>query len=252
MRRLSFRSVLITVAAGFFVLGVVSTIFRPAMPSSPGATAAPTQDAMDSTPAAETPQLTVLILGVDSLELEAPQLRAVWFALVRPPGTELFLLGLPVDRPAHEGSTLEQAFGWQDGLPTSFLEALSELTPLPIDVIVVLDSKGFATLIDFLGGVPTAGTTVDGAAALSVVDLLKDDPDASLQAQYRLLQALSAQVSVLQPGSDLQPLVDLIPAHAFVSLPVQQAIALVAPLLPLDPSRVHVSLPQAGSETDRE
>lgn len=252
MRRLSFRTVLIAVAAGFFLLGLVSTLVRPTTSPSPRPTATSSSDALDSTPAADSPQKTILILGVDSLEPDAPELRAVWFALLRPPGRDVFLLGLPIDRPVSGGSILEEAFGWESGPTASFLEALSELTPLPIDVVVVLDSKGFATLIDFLGGVPTAGTTVDGAAALSVVDLLKDDADASLQAQYRLLQALAAQVGGIQAGTDLQPLVDLIPAHAFVSLPVQQAIALVAPLLPLDPSRIHVSLPQADSETDRD
>lgn len=242
MRTITFRSVLIAVAAGFFLLGIASTILRPTARPPAESTSSPTEET-GSTPAAETAQRSVLILGVDSLEAEPPELRAVWLASLRPPGRELFLLGLPIDRPSAEGLPLQDVFGYDDGPSSDFLEAFSTLTPLPIEAVVVLDTAGFSALIDFLGGIPTAGSVVDGRTALSVLDLLRADPAASLRAQYRLLQALSLQVGRIQPGTDLQPLVDLLPSHAYLSLPVQQVIAQVAPILPLEPKQIHVSLP---------
>lgn len=245
MRRTSFRTVLIAVACGFFLLGLASTILKPTAsdPAAPRST--PALDTASSTPFAANPQRTVLILGVDSLLGESPELLAVWLASFRPPGREVFLLGLPVDRPVGDGSTLREAFAWSGAPDPAFLDSLSEVTPLPIDIVAALDSQGFSALIDFLGGVPTEGNTVDGAAALSVLTLLRDDPTASLQAQLRLLQALVLQVGGIQPGSDLQPLAALVPDHAYLSLPVSEAIALVAPALPFDPLKVHLRLPEA-------
>jgi hypothetical protein len=128
------------------------------------------------------------------------------------------------------------------------LESLNSLTVLPVDAAIVLDSEGFAELIDFLGGVPTGETNVDGEAALSVLALLQDDPAASLLAQARLLEAVSALAAEVQPGTDLQPLLDLVPDHATSSLAPEQVLTMVAPYLPFESDRIHVSLPATSAE----
>jgi hypothetical protein len=51
----------------------------------------------------------------------------------------------------------------------------------------------------------------------------------------------------LGDSPDITPLTALVPDHAYVSLPVTQAIALVAPLLPLETSRVHFDVYGASS-----
>lgn len=245
MRKTSFRTVLIGVACGFFLLGLASTVLKTTAPNTGTSQRTPSGGPSTSTPGGDSPQQTVLILGVDSLQSEDPQLLAVWIASFRPPGRDVFLLGLPVDRPVGEGSTLRDSFAWSGAPDPAFLESLVALTPLPIDHVVALDSQAFSTLIDFLGGVPTAGATVDGETALSVLGLLRADPAASLQAQLRLLQALVEEAGTVQSGTDLQPLAALVPDHAYLSLPLPEAIALVAPSLPFDPAAIHLRLPEA-------
>jgi hypothetical protein len=239
MRNLSFRSVLIAAAVGFFALGILTTLIGPddAPPAAPAS--APT--ASPSPAITPSRQISVLILGVDSFEADSPRLEAVWLAALRPPESDVFLFGFPVDRTVPEDSTLEQAFAWSDGPSDRFLAAFSTLTPLPIDVVVALDSSGFAAVIDFLGGVPTDGQPVDGASALNILRLLRDDPGASLLGQARLLQALAARAGEVRPGSDLQPLLDLVPTHARVRPDPEAALTLIAPALPLAPERIHLA-----------
>jgi len=241
MRPISFRAVLIVAAIGFFVLGLASTILG-SRADSPRAGATPTErSAQPSSVAA--PQVSVLILGVDSLDDETPGVLAAWLASFRPPGREVFLFGFPIDHRIDDELTLAQAVAASGGDFGSLRTALGGLTPLPIDAVVVLDTAGFATLIDFVGGLPTGETIVDGESALSVLDLLRDDPAASVLAQSRLVQALTAQAATVRSGTDLQPLIDLIPEHAYLSLSPEQVVAMVAPYLPLEVERVHISLP---------
>jgi hypothetical protein len=247
MRRLSFRSVLIAVAGGFFLLGIISTLVRPAHPRST-AGASPTARASASitttvSPPADGDQTTVVILGVDSLEAKKPQLLAAWIVSFRPPDRDLFVLGLPTDWATPDGATLAQAFEATRGQGADFAAALDAVTPLPRDLVIVLDSEGFAAVIDFLGGVPSGEETIDGSAALGVLDLLSDDPRASLQAQYRLLQALAGRADRVQPGTDLKPLLSLVPDHASLSVSQPEAIARIAPVLPFDPELIHIGLP---------
>lgn len=239
MRNLSFRNLLIVAAVGFFALGIASTLIRPRVD--------PTLD-IQPTPSPSPPpaltgarQLSVLILGVDSFEADSPELQAVWLAAIRPPEDDVFLFGFRVDHGVGEGTTLQEALAWSEGPGEEFLAAFSALTPLPIDAVIALDSVGFAAVIDFLGGVPTDGEPVDGSAALSILRLLRDDPAASLLGQARLLQALTTRADGIRPGSDLQPLLDLVPEHAYVRPGPEAALTLIAPLLPLAPERIHLA-----------
>jgi len=239
MRSISFRTILIAFAVGFFALGIASTLVRPRPPDGAGGPTS-TVRIRPTPPPASTPQITVLVLGVDRLGEEG-ELLAVWLASFRPPGKELFLFGFPTDRKLAGGATLREAYAESPENP----ESLARLTSLPLDAVVVLDSNGFAALIDFLGGVPTGGATVDGAAALNVLSLLRDEPAASLLAQSRLLEALRARAGAVQAGTDLQPLLDLTPDHAWLTVPPRDLLTMVAPYLPFDAERVHVSLPAA-------
>ena len=247
MRSISFRTILIAAAVGFFALGVVTTVLRPRPPAD-RATPTSTRRPRSTEPVHGPPQLTILILGVDSLDADDPALLAVWLASFRPAGRELFLFGFPTDHELADGTRLQQAFASGED-PLESLESLASLSVLPLDAAIVLDSEGFAGLIDFLGGVPTGETSVDGAAALSVLALLRDDPAASLLAQARLLEAVSAQAPEVQPGTDLQPLLDLVPDHAASSMAAEQVLTLVAPYLPFESARIHVSLPATPAES---
>jgi len=44
---------------------------------------------------------------------------------------------------------------------------------------------------------------------------------------------------------DLQPLMALVPGHAYLSVSVDAGLTLIAPYLPLEPGRIHLSLPAA-------
>jgi hypothetical protein len=242
MRSISFRTVLIAAAVGFFALGVVTTLVRPRSTDTfSHATATPRLRVTQRS--ADVPQVTFLILGVDDLGAGG-ELQAAWLASFRPPGKELFLFGFPTDHRLEDGKSLRESYAEAPDEP----QALASLTSLPVDAVVVLDAEGFAALIDFLGGVPSGETTIDGAAALNVLALLKDEPAASLLAQARLLEALSARAERVQPGTDLQPMIELVPDHAWASVPPGQLLTMVAPYLPFVGERIHVALPSVPGD----
>jgi hypothetical protein len=200
------------------------------------------------TPVVAASQVSVLVLGVDSVQADPPSLLAVWLITFRPPGKEVFVFGFPLDQPLPNEAKLGETFSWSEGPEQKFLDSFASLAPLPLDAVVALDAEGFAATIDFLGGVPTGKETVGGEAALNVLDLLRADTAASLLAQARLLEALTARAELIEPGTDLQPLLALVPKHAYLSEPPQTVLALVAPYLPLVSSRIHLSLPSAEAE----
>jgi hypothetical protein len=228
------------IAVGFFALGIASVVFRPRTPVFPS----PTTPAVPSA-APDASQQTVLILGVDDLQSDEPQLVAAWVAAHRPPGEGVFLFGLRLDARAPEGGSLQDLFRFraEEGPDSEFLAAVSTLTPLPIEFTVVLDESAFAALIDLLGGVELDGAVVGGREVLGVMGLLTSEPSAALEAQRRLLEALATRAHVIGPGSELQPLVDLVPDHAYLSIPISEALTLAAPLLPLSAEQIHVSVP---------
>jgi len=113
--------------------------------------------------------------------------------------------------------------------------------PLEPDVTVVLDETAFAALVDFVGGVDLNGTVFSGDQVLGFLSLVEDQPDALLAAQSRLMEALVQRSQALGPSPDTSPLHRLVPEHAHPSFPVNQLLAMLTPLLPVDPAEVHVS-----------
>lgn len=109
MRSFSFRTILIAAAVGFFALGVATALLRPRS-SSPNPFPTPTARVTPTGPSVGTPQVTILILGVDSLDPGSGELLAVWLASFRPPGKELFLFGFPTNQTLTDGTTVREAW----------------------------------------------------------------------------------------------------------------------------------------------
>jgi hypothetical protein len=240
MPQRALRATLFWIAAGFFLLGVASVVLRPASPQASSATAT-----AEASPPPDAPQTTILILGVDDLRSDTPDLRAVWLAAHRPPGPSIYLFGLPTDAQTPAGAVLEDSFSWdpQHGPSPEFLSAVASLSPITLDITAVLDETAFASLIDFLGGVDLKGGRVGGREVVAVMEFLAGDASANLEAQRQLLGAMALRMVDVGPGAELQPLADLVPDHAYLSVPVADVLARLAPLLPLDPANILISLP---------
>jgi hypothetical protein len=232
-RRAQLKLLLLVVMVGF-VLGLLSVLLgHIEARGAPGTPTAP----------AGIGQTTILVLGVDQFD-DSPSLRAIWFATFRPPGRSVFLYGLPTNAPIAEQDivTLEVLFSWspERGVDPLFLDTLARVVPLQPDVTLLMDETAFAGLIDYLGGVDLNGTVFSGNEVLGFLSLVTEEPEASLASQARLLQALVQRVPPLGATPDVGPLLTLIPDHAHLSLPVNQLLGMVSPLLPVNPAEVHV------------
>ncbi|MGH2627748.1 MAG: hypothetical protein ACRDHY_13980 [Anaerolineales bacterium] len=227
-----------------FSLGLISVLVAPQGAPAREQVATPPAPTRTADPAASS-QVTVLVVGVDRLDVESPRLRAVWLASFRPPGRELFFLGLPVTYRLAQGfPSLAEQFSWtpQAGPGEGFLAGVHTAAPQEIQVIAALDDFGFASLIDYAGGINLNGVPLRGDQALAVLGLLENDPSAMLSTQARLLQALIVPAAGVSSSPDVSPLIALIPAHAFLSESFTYFAARLSALLPLDPSAVHVDL----------
>ena len=122
------------------------------------------------------------------------------------------------------------------------MQALYDEVPLSIDVILVIDEFAFAALIDYMGGVSLESGTLDGNQVIGILELVEDQPTAALEVQERVVQALSEKAPNLGSTPDLTPLLALIPGNAFSSIPSLNLVALINPLLPLQPDSIHIQL----------
>jgi hypothetical protein len=231
-RRAQFKLLFLVIIVGF-VLGLLSTAlggFR-----TPDST---------PTPPAGVGQTTLLILGVDRFD-QPPTLRAIWFVTFRPPGRSVFLYGLSSQAPipGQEPVTHGALFSWspEHGLDPLFLAQLAAAVPLEPDVTVLMDETAFAAAVDYVGGVELNGTLFAGQDVLGFLSLVQDQPEAMLEAQSRLIEALVKRLPGLGASPDPAPLQGLVPEHVHVSLPVSQLATILSPLLPADPGEIHVS-----------
>lgn len=188
-------------------------------------------------------QTTVLLLGVDRFD-QPPALRAIWFVTYRPPGRSVFLYGLPTDAPiaGQDLVTLGALFSWSSerGVDPLFLDTLARTVPLQPDATVLMDEIAFAALVDYVGGVELNGTIFGGNEVLGFLSLVIEEPESNLASQSRLIEAMVQRLPTLGAVPDVSPLQWLVPDHAHLSLPVNQLVGLLSPLLPVDPAEVHV------------
>lgn len=219
------RAILIlTVVATCFTLGLLSVLLRDRRKAY--------------IPMDPSKQKTILVIGVERLEPPKPSLRALWIVTFRPPGKDLFLLGIPIT------DALSASFAWspESGVNPAFLQIVGAETPLEPEMIVVVDEVGFAALVDYMGGVEINGSHLDGQAVITFLALLNEDREAALRLQRRVLEALSERVSSIGTTPDLTPLIDLIPNHGYLSAPLVRYVTLLSSLLPLGSESIHVHL----------
>lgn len=237
-------ALLIIVAGAFFLFGLYSAFLQ--KPSA--APQVPTREPVTllPTPVETQAETTILLLGVDDLQAAEPTLRAIWFLTYRPPADDIFLLGVALDRQVAGDPPipLQEAFGWQGGAgpSQSFRDALYRTVPLQIEAIVVLDDAGFAAAVDYVGGVDINDANFTGHEVLGILSLNRDDPAANLMLQRRLLAALAARADSLGPAPELTPLIELMPDHLFLSRELNQMVALISPILPIEPQSTHFEL----------
>jgi hypothetical protein len=246
-------AMLVAVLSLCFVLGLLSVLLRQPTDGNPGLerrvpTSRPTSHILPPETGAD--QTVILILGVDQLRGSRPTLRAVWFATYRLPAKGIFLMGLPVDQPTGGATSapLHSLFAWSpdQGVDPGFLRALESFVALSPDVVLILDEVAFAALVDYLGGVELSGVQLDGQEVIAFLDLIARDPAASLQAQASILEPLSQQAPRIGDTLDLTPLTELMPEHGYLSVPAQELVGMVAPLLPIDPELIFVQLPESS------
>ena len=184
---------------------------------------------------------TVLIVGVDNLAAAQPKLVAVWLATFSAGDRDVLLYGQPIDTQVCDSSpsSLQELFLWQpeSGLSPAFLEALGAVGP---EAVVVADETAFIALIDELHGLDLNGATLEGDQVVAVLRTLYQNPAGLLTTQEQFLIALARRATEPASQVDLTRLSELIPEHAYTSVPPQDLFTLYMRLLPLGPSSILV------------
>lgn len=223
--------VLIVIAV-FFVAGVMTVLLG----------AEPNGSAGDFTEQPAGQQL--LVLGVDDLTSAAPRLVSVWQVGFSADGRELYLLGEAVDRPVCNGreTVLRELFSWddQEGVGQEFMQAFEGGPP---SAYVVADEIAFSRLIEQLDGVELNGALLQADQVIAVLRTLYQNPAGLLTSQEQFLIALGRRAADTGSRMDLNSLVELIPEHAYSSVPPQELFTLYLRLQPLDSSSILVFAP---------
>ncbi len=227
--------VVVLIIVSFFAAGLLTVLLGGE--SSPEPT---------RTPEAE-PGESVLIIGVDDLTAPTPGLVAVWQATYSHANRDVILLGRSVDslvcgnRPA----TLSELFSWDPsgGVAAEFLAAFEEMP------FVIADEIAFSALIDELEGLELNGAHLQGNQVTAVLRTLYSNPGGSLTTQEQFLIALGAKLASSAAKVDLNRLLELIPAHAYTSVPPQDLLTTFLRLQPLDPGSILVWAPAEPADS---
>jgi len=218
--------VVVLIIASFFAAGLLTVLLGG--DSSPEPTGTPKADRSES----------VLIIGVDDLSAPTPGLVAVWQATYSYANRDVILLGRSVDSLVcgNQPATLSELFSWDpsSGVAIEFLAAFEEMP------FVIADEAAFSTLIDELEGLDLNGAHLQGNQVTAVLRTLYGNPRGSLTTQEQFLIALGGKVASNAANVDLNRLLELIPAHAYTSVPPQDLLTTYLRLQPLDPGSILV------------
>jgi hypothetical protein len=188
-------------------------------------------------------KISILIMGVDQIANPEGKLLAVWLMTFKPGEKHLTLLGLPLDLPLSEDQPpLGESFNLWDPpeYGAGFINQLGVFAPSPIRGFVALDEHGFATLLDYFGGVNLDDQILDGSSVIGSLRLTYDNPQAALKLQARVLESLRNQVGLIGTTPELTPLTSLSPIHAYTSPSPPELATLAIPLLPLAPENITI------------
>jgi hypothetical protein len=165
------------------------------------------------------PEISILLLGVDSLTSAAPRLEACWVLRFNIDEPEYYLVGFSPDtqvqlRIGSPPASLAQHFAddWQIGGATSnhTREAVQVILPglVPPQAEVVFDLPMLAHAVDMLGGIALGGQHVEGATLLNVyAGLPAGDAAARLAFQHEVLFALTQAAQAQNwTGETMRPL----------------------------------------------
>lgn len=234
-RRLSLPYLIIGL---FFVAGIATVLLGAEQPN----------EAVAGTQPGEANQ-TILVLGVDDLGAASPRLVAVWQATFNAENQDLLLYGEPVDREVCnvQSATLRELFSWDagSGLRPEFLAAFGSNPP---EAYVVADEFAFTRLIDELEGLELNGAELNGDQVVAVLRTLYGNPVGALTSQEQFLIALSQRAAGIESSINLNSLTDLMPEHAFSSVPPQELLTIYLRLQPLDGSSVLVFASPASEQ----
>lgn len=236
------------VAIVCFAAGVASVLLRDdvfqSQPTTASTTPAGESDpAIGPSPSAR--QVSIVLLGVDDLSKEEPELQALWFANFEPPDKRIHMLGISVGTlPPNSQKSLQESFSLFEppDFGANFLSSIAAFAPYPIQGFIVLDEEGFADLIDYIGGVTLENQELNGAAAIGALSLLKEQPLASLRMQARLIHSLTENAALIGGTPELTSLTSLVPDHAYTSPSPYQLASLGSQLLPINPELVTIEI----------
>ncbi len=227
--------VVVLIIASFFAAGLLTVVL--------GGT--PSPDPTD-TPQAMASE-SVLIIGVDDLSAPVPALVAVWQATYSYSDRDVILLGQSVDSLVcgNQPATLMDLFSWDpsNGVAPEFLAAFEDIP------FVIADEIAFAALIDELEGLDLNGAHLQGNQVTAVLRTLYANPASSLTTQEQFLIALSGNAATNAANVDLNRLLELIPDHAFTSIPPQDLLTTYLRLQPLDPGSILVWAPDQTADS---
>lgn len=223
-------AIIIIVIVLCFALGVLNVFLTKSDGPAASATPMPTDPPVET----ETALRSVLLLGVNRLDIDHPVLRSIWFALFQPGGDTVYLHGIALNAsaPDLDPGALHEIFTWdrETGTNETFRRMLFRVLPLTPDLTIVLDDHAFSNAIDYLGGIEFQGTRMDGEGILSIASQSTEEYDLLLGIQSEIIKAMIPEALKLAPSPELTELLNLVPEHADLSLDVNDALALITPL----------------------
>jgi hypothetical protein len=170
----------------------------------------------------------LLIIGVDRLNVQDPDLESIWLLGYFPNKPHISLVPVYPSPPSPslhgQAEIIRSIHLTADGHPSPELVRFLRKEHIWWNGHVILDATGMIELVDLLGGVQIGGQQLNGALAVSSFPPPSEDLPAALTGQTRLLRGMCSQIRQLDPSVDLRKLLNLMPNHLQTDIDVFETV----------------------------
>ena len=186
------------------------------------------QRSVSPIPLVSTIQQNFLVIGVDSLDHENTRLESVWLVLYLPGNQHINFVSIYpslFNNRLIDPRLIEKNFSLEsDKKPGSMFLDLLRAEHIWWSYYAIVDEIGMIGIINKFGGLQLNGYHLTGSLALDALPVPWEDQETALRVQTSLLAGICEQASHISKGTDIAPILDLIPKHIQTDLDINTII----------------------------
>ncbi len=183
-------------------------------------------------------QQSLLIVGVDRINLSPARLQGVWYVAYLPTSPVVTLIPLYPTVNQRLNKKLEENFELErsNRLGREFTEVLYDSYNFDWDTQILLDDFAMIAFIDLLGGIKMANELQNGSKIVGEIPSPSANPQQALDGQIAVIRGLCEGTNRLETSMDLSKISATTTLHLAMQVDLETAYTAFSDLLATGPS----------------